>query len=111
MNTNKHLLTLILLLPALLHAQKNEVYSWDNLPKIEQPVFKKDTFSIIQYGAINDGISLNTKSINEAIKDCSSKGGGVVLIPEGLWLTGPVEMKSNVNLHLRRAAILLFTSG
>jgi polygalacturonase len=109
MNTNKHLLTLILLLPALLHAQKNEVYSWDNLPKIEQPVFKKDTFSIIQYGAINDGISLNTKSINEAIKDCSSKGGGVVLIPEGLWLTGPVEMKSNVNLHLRRAAILLFT--
>jgi polygalacturonase len=109
MNISRQLLTLSFLLPVLAYAQKNEVYSWDNLPKTEQPVFKKDTFSIIQYGAVNDGISLNTKSINEAIKDCSSKGGGIVLIPEGLWLTGPIEMKNNVNLHLKRAAILLFT--
>ncbi|WP_142685292.1 glycoside hydrolase family 28 protein [Chitinophaga polysaccharea] len=84
-------------------------YSWKQLPRIASPVFKKDTFSIISYGAIADGITLNTAAINKAIATCSMKGGGVVLVPEGLWLTGPVEMKSNVNLHLKSGATLLFT--
>lgn len=84
-------------------------YSWNNLPVISEPVFKKDTFSIARYGAIADGVTLNTQAINKAIADCNQKGGGVVLIPGGLWMTGPIEMKSNVNLHLNRDAILLFT--
>lgn len=84
-------------------------YSWSNLPVIKQPVFKKDTFSIVQFGAKADGLTLNTQSINNAIDACSKKGGGVVLVPEGLWLTGPVTMKSNVNLHVKRAAVLQFT--
>ena len=84
-------------------------YSWDNLPVINQPSFKKDTFSILRYGAKPDGITLNTKAINEAIGDCSRKGGGVVLVPQGLWLTGPIVIQSNVNLHIDRAAILQFT--
>ncbi|HLZ89859.1 MAG TPA: glycoside hydrolase family 28 protein, partial [Puia sp.] len=84
-------------------------YSWSNLPVIHRPTFKKDTFSIKKYGAIADGITLNTKAINAAIADCSSKGGGVVLIPAGLWLTGPITLRSNVNLHVHRAAILQFT--
>lgn len=89
--------------------QTETPYSWTNLPKIAQPVFRTDTFSIIQFGAIGDGVMLNTNSINHAISSCSQKGGGVVLIPGGIWLTGPIEMKSNVNLHLLRDAILLFT--
>ena len=79
------------------------------MPIIKTPVFKKDTFDIKSFGANADGIFLNTKSINDAITTCSSKGGGVVLIKGGLWLSGPIEMKSNVNLHLERDAILLFT--
>jgi polygalacturonase len=90
-----------------LHAQT--AYSWNNLPVIQQPVFKKDTFSIVGYGARADGITLNTKSINDAIADCSKKGGGVVLVPPGLWLTGPLVLQSNVNLHISRAAVLQFT--
>lgn len=88
---------------------QNEQYSWQHLPHVSSPVFKKDTFNIISYGAKADGITLNTQSINKAIADCSAKGGGVVLIPQGLWLTGPVMMKSNVNLHVSRAALLQFT--
>jgi polygalacturonase len=80
------------------------------LPAVIEPAFKKDTFTIVKFGAINDGITLNTKSINSAIRECSSKGGGVVLVPNGLWLTGPIELKSNVNLHLQRNATLLFTA-
>ncbi len=79
------------------------------LPVIKEPVFKKDTFNIKKFGAVADGITLNTKSINAAIDACNGKGGGVVLVPDGLWLTGPVILKSNVNLHLAANAMLLFT--
>ncbi|RZL33107.1 MAG: glycoside hydrolase family 28 protein, partial [Pedobacter sp.] len=66
------------------------------LPVIQQVKFKKDTTSIISFGAKGDGITLNTSNINKAIASVSQKGGGVVLIPSGLWLTGPIELKSNV---------------
>jgi len=81
-----------------------------SLPIIQQVKFKKDTTSIVSFGAKGDGITLNTESINKTIASVSQKGGGVVLIPSGLWLTGPIELKSNVNLHLKRDAILQFTA-
>ncbi|WP_231425655.1 glycoside hydrolase family 28 protein [Pedobacter sp. Leaf250] len=79
------------------------------MPVIQQVNIKADTTSIVSFGAKGDGVSLNTESINKAITAVSQKGGGVVLIPSGLWLTGPIELKSNVNLHLRRDALLQFT--
>ncbi len=85
-------------------------YSWENLPEVSTPVFKKDTFEITAYGAKPDGLTLNTSSINNAIKDCSSKGGGVVTVPAGVWLTGPVMMQNNVNLSVSKGAILLFSN-
>jgi polygalacturonase len=84
-------------------------YSWQHLPQVIKPVFKKDTINILKYGAKADGLTLNTTSINKAIAACSAKGGGVVLIPQGLWLTGPLVMRSNVDLHVSRAALLQFT--
>jgi polygalacturonase len=80
-----------------------------NLPKIKPTSFKTDTFNIADYKAKGDGLTLNTQSINDAIVTCSQKGGGVVLIPGGVWLTGPIDLKNNVNLHLNRDAILLFS--
>lgn len=76
---------------------------------VQTPVFKKDTFNIIRFGAKADGITLNTGAINNAIDACSKNGGGVVLVPAGLWITGPIELKSNVNLHLQRNAVLQTT--
>ena len=94
-------------LPSL--AQKTPSYSWENLPKIAQPNFKKDTLNIQKLGAKPDGVTLNTETINKAINTISKKGGGVVLVPKGIWLTGPIELKSNVNLHIQKSAIVLFT--
>src|SRR5688572_21373478 len=94
---------LFLLLPILIVAQ-------GKLPVIQKTQFRKDTFNIKKYGAIADGYTLNTKSINAAIDACTKKGGGVVLVPAGLWLTGPVVLKSNVNLHLANGSTLLFTN-
>lgn len=81
----------------------------EKLPVIIAPKFKKDTLNITKHGAVPDGNTLNTKSINSAIEACSKKGGGVVLVPAGLWLTGPVVLQSNVNLHLAAGATLLYT--
>lgn len=80
------------------------------LPTVLSTQFKKDTFNIQKFGAVADGIILNTKTINDAIKACNKNGGGVVLIPGGYWLTGPVVLLSNVNLHINRDAVLQFTS-
>ena len=82
----------------------------EKLPVIKSPVFKKDTVNIKKYGAVADGNTLNTKSINTAIDALSKKGGGVVLVPQGLWLTGPIVLKNNINLHLAAGSTLLFTA-
>lgn len=94
----------VLIAPLLLTAQGGK------MPVINTPVFKKDTLNIIKTGAIPDGEFLNTKAINSAIDAQARKGGGVVMVPAGLWLTGPVVLKSNINLYLAAGATLLFTT-
>ena len=91
-------------------AQKAKPQAWPStLPQVAAPTFKNDTLSITKNGAVNDGLTLNTESINKTIDQVSKNGGGVVLIPRGFWLTGPIELKSNVNLHLAADAYLSFT--
>lgn len=85
------------------------VMAQDKKPVVQSTSFKKDSFNIIHYGARADGIFLNTKSITNAIDACNKNGGGVVVVPSGLWLTGPLVLKSNVNLCLQRNALLQFT--
>lgn len=79
------------------------------LPKIYQPHFKKDTFNITSYGAVSDGITLNTDAINKAINACAKNGGGTVVIPQGVWATGPIVLHSNIELHAVRGALISFT--
>ena len=81
------------------------------LPKINTPTFKKDTFDITRYGAKGDGLFLNTKAIQQALNIAAEKGGGTVLIPAGLWITGPILLKSNINLHLATGAVLQFSDN
>lgn len=79
------------------------------LPKIYTPHFKRDTFNILSYAAVADGLTLNTQMINRAIEECAAKGGGTVEIPRGSFVTGPIIMKSNINLHLDKGALVIFT--
>ncbi|WP_240347802.1 glycoside hydrolase family 28 protein [Longitalea arenae] len=109
MKLNQTLLLALLTSASMITHAQSAPYSWANLPRIQVPVFKKDTFNIIRFGAKPDGITLNTEAINKAISSCSKKGGGVVYIPQGIWLTGPIELQSNVNLHVSRSALLQFT--
>lgn len=86
-----------------------EKYAFE-LPKIYAPHFKRDTFNILNYGAVADGMTLNSAAINKAIDACASQGGGTVLIPQGSFVTGPILMKSNINLHLDKGALVIFSS-
>ena len=90
----------------------DETYS--NLPfqmaKVQQPSFPDYSRTITEFGAVADGITLNTEAFAQAIEAVSQKGGGTVIVPAGLWLTGPIVLKSNINLHLEENALVLFTA-
>lgn len=77
---------------------------------IEVPTFPDNVFNIVDFGAVNDGISLNENAFSQAISACSEAGGGTVFVPKGKWLTVPIELKSNVNLHLDSGSTVIFTS-
>ena len=75
----------------------------------EKPVIPERVFNIVQFGARPDGQTLNTHFIQQAIDSGAAAGGGVIVVPPGLWLTGPITLRSHIELHLERGAILLFT--
>ena len=79
------------------------------MPEVATPTFPEKKFSIKDYGAVADGKTLNTSAFAKTIDACEKAGGGTVIIPAGTWLTGPIEMKSNVNLHVEKGALVLFT--
>ncbi len=66
----------------------------------------KKIFNIVDAGAKADGITINTKNIQEAIDECTKSGGGTVYVPPGVFVTGMIELKSNVNLFLEAGAEL-----
>ncbi|MFC0776894.1 glycoside hydrolase family 28 protein [Flavobacterium sp. HJSW_4] len=80
------------------------------MPEVQIPKFKNDTLNIVDFGAVPNTEQLCTNAINTAIEKCFQSGGGVVLIPAGLWTTGPIKLKSNVNLHTQNGAFVSFTS-
>ncbi len=80
------------------------------LPKIYQTHFRQDTLSILANGALSDGKTLNSVAINKTIEQMAAKGGGVVKIPAGLWLTGPIVLKSNIKLYVEKNGLVIFTS-
>jgi polygalacturonase len=94
------------------HIPRHET-GWDAVPKIlekiKPPVFPEHDFFVTDYGAVGDGETDCTGSIGRAVDACHSSGGGRVIVPEGTFLTGAVHLKSRVNLHLQKNAVLLFS--
>ena len=78
---------------------------------IKEPEFRNATYNIVNYGAVADGKTLATESIRKAILACSKDGGGRVIVPAGKFLTGPIHLENNVNLHLVEGAEILFSTN
>lgn len=92
--------------------QTNDLYSdipFD-MPHVACPTFPEYIVNIRDFGAVSDGNTLCTEAINNAIAHVNAQGGGTVVIPAGLWYTGPIELLSNVQLHTEYGALILFTS-
>lgn len=80
-----------------------------HMPQLQCPQFVNDTLNIVELGARKE--KMVTKIIQKAIDRMSRKGGGIVLVPAGVWNTGRIELKSNVNLHLAEGAELHFSGN
>ncbi len=95
--------------------EKNITEKWQKadsiLNKIKKPVFPDNTYNIIDFGAVGDGLTLNTTPINNAIKKANNEGGGTVIIPKGVFLSGAIHLLSNVNLRIEQNAILKFSTN
>ena len=79
------------------------------MPAVQVPKFADHSFSIKDFGAIGDGQMLNTTAFEKTISAAVAAGGGKIIVPPGLWLTGPIQLKSNINLEVQRGALILFT--
>lgn len=86
---------------------------YTNLPvELKQatlPSIPANTVNIQDFGGIGDGITLNTEAFRKAISALTKKGGGKLVVPFGVWLTGPIQMKSNIELHVEKNAIIYFS--
>jgi polygalacturonase len=79
------------------------------LARIRPPVFPNRDFLITDFGGIGDGQRDCTAAIRDAIRACEAAGGGRVVVPAGQFLTGPIHLKTGVNLHIAQDAVVRFS--
>ena len=87
---------------------------YDDLPfemeKVERPHIPAREINIEDFGGVGDGVTLNSEAFAKAIDVLSELGGGRLTVPVGVWLTGPITLKDNIELHVRPDAVLLFST-
>lgn len=123
-NGFKFLLLMIILL-SFIHYENNYCFSgqkksitekgWEQLPailkKIKAPKFSNKEFLITKYGAVADQVTDCKPAFDKAILDCFKAGGGKIIIPKGnYFVKGPIHLRSNVNLHLEKDAVIKFST-
>jgi unsaturated rhamnogalacturonyl hydrolase len=93
---------------------KADQAEWKQVPeilnRIVAPKFPAQNFAITDFGAIAGGKTDCTAAMAKAVDVCAENGGGRVVVPAGVFLTGAIHLKSNVNLHLETNAILKFNT-
>lgn len=89
-------------------------YLYEDLPfemtKVTRPQIPDREVNIADFGGIGDGVTLNSEAFANAIEALSQRGGGRLTVPTGVWLTGPITLKDNIELHIRPDAVLLFST-
>ena len=78
------------------------------MPAVPRPTIPDRTVRVVDYGGVGDGHTLNTSAFAAAIDSLAARGGGRVVVPEGVWYTGPIVLKDNIELHLAQNALIIF---
>lgn len=107
----KHITKIIFLLVAGGSVSWAQMTNEFKAPKVSEPTFPDNSISIKDFGAAPGGSISNTKAFADAIDAVSKKGGGKVIIPRGIWLTGPIQLKSNINLYSEEGALVIFSKN
>lgn len=99
-------------LPAVVQAQDYTKY-YQNLPvqlkQVAIPDIPANTVTLTEVGGVGDGVTLCTEAFQKGISKLTKQGGGHLVVPAGIWLTGPIMLKDNIDLHLDKNAIILFS--
>jgi polygalacturonase len=95
-------------------ATESAAKAWAKVPeilaRIHPPTFPNQDFNITGYGAKGDGVTDCTEAFRRAIQECFNADGGRVVVPPGVFLTGAIHLKSNVNLYLAKGATIRFST-
>ena len=81
-----------------------------DMPEVQAPVIPDTKVSLKDFGADPTGISLCTDAFAQAVDALTAKGGGHLVVPVGVWHTGPIVLKSNIDLHLEMGAVIRFAA-
>jgi polygalacturonase len=112
----RYIFIIFLALFSVMYAQPSTSaqMGWDAVPSILQrivpPGFPARDFDISKFGAVGDGKKDCTRAFKKAIEKCNASGGGRVVVPKGVYLTGALYLKSNVNLYVSKDAIIKFST-
>ena len=80
------------------------------MPQVQRPSIPVRAVDIRDFGGVGDGVTLNSEAFAKAIETLTEVGGGRLVVPAGVWLTGPITLKDNIDLHVRPDAVLLFST-
>ena len=105
------LLLALLCIPAFAQQTMETIYDGVefDMPKVKEASFPDFEKNIKEYGAVGDGLTKNSEAFKASIEAVNKAGGGKVLVPRGVWYTGPITLLSNVNLHLEDGALIIFS--
>ena len=75
----------------------------------ERAVIPDRDVSVADFGAVADGVTINTEAFAKAVEALYKAGGGHLNVPEGLYLTGPIVLKDCIDLHLEKGAVIMMS--
>jgi len=113
MKTRFALLPILALAVACSGARNDEFAAlYENLPfdmpRVQLPSIPDRSVVLTDFGGVGDGVALNTAVFEAAIDVLSSRGGGRLIVPAGIWRTGPIELKSRIELYVDKDAVIVF---
>lgn len=110
---NKLILTTAIIAFAIMAKAEGYKKYYQDMPvelrQVTAVAIPENTVTLTDFGGVGDGVTLNTEAFRKAISALTKKGGGRLVVPQGVWLTGPIQLKDNIDLHITRNAIVLFS--
>ena len=80
------------------------------MPQVKEPAIPSHSVTLTDFGAVGDGTTLCTDAFAQAFEALEKRGGGRLIVPDGIWFTGPVGLKSHTELHLADNAVIVFSA-